>query len=71
MSGGKTEVRDKGGNAVVGIGGFGFGFWGYVDSGLGGRVDGGGRRYGHYRDCNGQLVKWVGYCSNHNLRDRA
>ena len=34
------------------------------------RTEGGG---GYDRDghCNGQLIKWVEYCSKHNLSDRA
>ena len=68
MHGGKTEARDKGGNVVVRTEGFGFG--GDVDSGLGGGADGGRRGEGRGGDCNGRLVKWGGYCSNHNLRYR-
>ena len=69
MSGSKTEARDKGGNAVMGTGGFGFG--GDADGGLGGGADGGCRGEGQDGDYDGQLVKWGGYCSNHNLMDRA
>ena len=69
MSGSKTEARDKGGNMVVGIGGFGFGE--DVDGGPGGRSDRGGRGGGRDGDYKGQLIKWGGYCSNHNLMERA
>ena len=47
MSGRKTEARDKGGNAMVGTVGFGFG--GDADGGLGGGSDGGGRGEGQDR----------------------
>ena len=50
------EARSKGGNAVMEIGGFGFG--GYDDVGLEGRADGGVGGYGRDRDCNERLVKW-------------
>ena len=69
MSGVKTEARDKVENTVVVTGGFGFG--GYLDRGLKGTSDGGGRGEGRDRDCDGQTIKWGGYCSNHNLRDRS
>ena len=42
MSGGGTEARDKGGNAVAGTGGFIFGR--DADGRPGGGVDGGDRR---------------------------
>ena len=57
-SGSKEEARTKGGNAMVGTGGFVFG--GDVDSGLGGGVDRGGGGDGQDRDCDGQLVKLGG-----------
>ena len=60
---------DKGGNAVVVTGGFGFG--GDADGGLGGGVYRWGRGEGQYGDYDGRLVKQGGYCSNHNLRERA
>ena len=69
MSGVKKETRDKVENTVVVTGGFGFG--GDADGGPGGGAYGGGRGEGRDRNCNGRLVKWGGYCSNHNLRDRA
>ena len=56
VSGGEKEARDKGGNAVVGTGGFLFG--GDVDGGLGDGSDGGDRGEGWYRDCGRKLVKW-------------
>ena len=40
MSGGEAEVGAKGGNKMVGTGGFLFG--GDVDGGMGGVIDGGG-----------------------------
>ena len=46
MSGGETEARDKGDNAMVGTGGFRFG--GDVDVVLGGESDGGGIGEGQY-----------------------
>ena len=49
MSGVEAEAEAKGGNVMVGTGGFGFG--GDVDGSLGGRV------YGRDRDFEGQLVK--------------
>ena len=70
MSGGETESRGKGGNAVV-VGTGGFGFVGDADSGPGGGADKGVKGEGWEGDYDGRLVKWVGYCSNHNLRDRA
>ena len=69
MSGGKAEDRANGGNAVVGTGGFGFG--GDADGGPGGGEGRKGRGYGWGGECNAQLVRWGGYYSNHNLRDRA
>ena len=48
MSGGETEARGKGGNAVVGTGGFVF--LGDADSGPGGGVDGGVREEGRKGD---------------------
>ena len=54
---------------VVVTGGFGFG--GDLDSGLEGTSDGGGRGEVRDGDYDGQTIKWGGYCSNHNLRDRA
>ena len=70
MSGGEEEAKAKGGNEMVGTGGFGFGR--DTDSGLGGGSDGGvgGDRRDGDGDVDGRLVKWGGYCSNHNLRDR-
>ena len=61
MYGSEAEARTKGGNVVVGTGGFGFG--GDADGGPGG----GGYLWDGY--CDGRLVKWRGYCSNHNLRE--
>ena len=69
MSGGEAKARDKGGTAVVGTGGFGFRGDAYRIPG--GGEDGGGGEGGRDGDCNGQLVKWVGYYSNHNLSDIA
>ena len=69
VSGGESEARSKSENAVMRIGGSGFG--GDLDGGLGGRADGGGRGDGRDGNCNRQLIKWGGYCSKHNLRDRA
>ena len=66
---GEAEARAKSGNAVVGTGGSGFG--GDADGGPGDRLDGGGGRDIHNRNYDGQLIKWGGYCSKHNLRDRA
>ena len=67
MSVSKEEARAKGGNAVVGTGGFGFGR--DLGGGPEGGEDGGGGGYRQDKFCNGRLVKWGGYCSNHNLRD--
>ena len=58
MSGVKTEARDKGGNAVVVTGGFGFG--GDAYGGLGCRSDRGNRGEGRDGDCNVKLVKLGG-----------
>ena len=69
VSGGEVEERVKGGNVVVGTGGFGFGEDKYGGPGEG--SDGGGGGYRQDGDCNGLLVKWGGYCSNYNLRERA
>ena len=69
MSGGKAEARSKSDDAVVGTGGYGF--EGGVDSGPGGGAGGAGGGNGRYRNCNRQLIKWVGYCSKHNLRYRS
>ena len=69
MSGSKLEAWAKGFNAVVVTGGSGFG--GDADSGSGGGADVRGGGYGWDGDCDGQLVKWGGYCSKHNLRERA
>ena len=49
----------------------GFVFGGDTDGSPGGGVDGGGREDGWDGDCDGRLVKWGGYYSNHNLRDRS
>ena len=46
-------------------------FVGDADGGPGGGADGGGGGDGWDGDCNGQLVKWAGYCSNYNLRDKS
>ena len=54
---------------VVGTGGSGFG--GYTYGGprvISDERGGEDRRYGH---SGGLLVKWVGYCSKHILRDRS
>ena len=69
MSGGKAEARAKGGNAVVGTGGFVF--IGDMNVGPGGGADGGGKGDGRYGDCGRKIVQWGGYCSKHNLRYRA
>ena len=69
MSGGKLETRAKGGNALGGAGGFGFGR--DADNGPVGRAYGGGGGDGRYRNYGGRLVKWGGYCRNHKLRDRS
>ena len=69
MSGGETESRGKGGNAVVGTGGLGFGW--DADSGPGDGVDRGFIGEGRDGDYDERLVQWGGYCSNYNLRDRA
>ena len=68
MSGGEAEARTKGGNVVVGTVGFGLG--GDADSCPGSGEDRGGRGDRRAGDCDGQLVKWGGYCSNHKRRDR-
>ena len=49
----------------------GFGFGGNADGGLGGGADRVRGVYGRDEDGNVRLFKWRGYCSNHNLRDRA
>ena len=69
MSGGKEEARTKSDNVVVVTGGYILER--DVNGGPGGRSDKGGRRYRRNRNCDGQLIKWGGYCSKHNLRDRA
>ena len=69
MSSGKAEARAKSDNAVVVIGGYGFG--GDADGGPGGGADGGGRRDGRDGNCDRRLIKWGGYFSKHNLMDRA
>ena len=63
------EARAKSENVVVGTGGSEFG----VDSDGGpvGGAYGGGGRDGRGGNCDGRLIKWGGYCSKHNLRDRA
>ena len=69
MSVSEAEARAKGGNEMVRTGGFGFG--GDADVGPGGGGDrgvGGDERDG---ECDGLLVKWGGYCRNHNLRGRS
>ena len=53
---------------MVGTGGSEF--VGDADGGPGGG-EGGGGGDGWDGDCDRQLVKWVGYCSKHKLRDRA
>ena len=58
-----------GGNALVVTGRSGFG--GDADGGPGGGADGGGGGDGRDGYCGGRLVKWGGYFSKHNLRDRA
>ena len=50
------KARAKGGNAVVGTGGYVFG--GDADGVPGGGSDGGGRGYGKDGDYDGRLVKW-------------
>ena len=69
MPGGKAEARATGRNVVVVTGGSGFG--GDADGGSGGGADVRGGGDGWDGDCVGQLVKWGGYCSKHNLRERA
>ena len=69
MSGGKAEARAKSDNVVGGTGGSRFG--GVSDSGLVGGAYRGRGRDGRDRNCDGQLIKWGGYYSKHNLRDRA
>ena len=49
----------------------GFVFGGDTDGGLGGVSDIGGRGDGQDGYCDRRIVKWIGYCSNNNLRDRA
>ena len=49
----------------------GFVFGGDVDGVPGGGENGGFGGDGQYGYYDGWLFKWVGYCSNHNLRDRA
>ena len=62
------EAMEKGGNVMVVTGGFVF--VRDADSGLGGGAEGGAREYGWDGDWNGRLIKWGGYCSNHNLSYR-
>ena len=69
MSGDKTKARGNGGNAVVVTGVLVF--VGDADSGLGGGADGGVRGVVRDGDYDGRLIKLGGYCSNHNLRERA
>ena len=66
MSGGEADTRAKGGHAMVGTGGFVFG--GDAARGPGGGADRRGGGDGRDGDCEGQLVKWGGYCSKNNLR---
>ena len=67
MSGGKAEARAKSKNTVVGTGWYIFGW--DADGGPGGGADRGGGGDEQYGNCDGQLIKWGGYCNKHNLRD--
>ena len=68
MAGGKEYARANSDNAVVVTGGSRFG--GGADGGPGGGADRGGGGDGQDEKCDVQLIKWGGYCSKHNLRDR-
>ena len=67
--GGEAEAGAEGDNAAAVTGGIGFGW--DADGDPGGGEDGGSGGYGRDGDCNGRLVKWGGYCSNHTLREIA
>ena len=65
MSGGEAEAGAKGGNVIVGTGGFVFG--GDADNG----PEGGGDGRDGDGDGDGRLVKLGGYFSKHSLSYRA
>ena len=63
------EARANSDHTVVGTGGSGFG--GDADISMGGGADGMGGEYGWDVNCDGRLIKWIGYCIKHNLMYRA
>ena len=67
MSGIKAKAGAKGVKDMVGAGGFGFG--GNADSGLGGRTDDWGGRYGRDGDGygDGRIIKWEDTVANITL----